>query len=55
MRLEGTLYTEAGDPVPMQPGKYTAVVSFGWGSVGDPNAPWQTIEKCVAFRWPVLE
>ena len=54
-RLEGILYTEAGEPLPMQPGKYTAVVSFAWSSVEDPNAPWQTIEKRVAFHWPVLQ
>ena len=55
-QLEGTLYTEEGHPVPMQPGKYTAVVSFGWRSVEDPaNGPWQDLEKRVEFRWPVLQ
>ena len=53
--LGGILYTEAGDPMPMQPGTYTAVVVFGWASVEDLNVPWQVREKRVVFHWPVLQ
>jgi hypothetical protein len=52
-RLEGTLYTEQGEPVPMQPGRYTAVVVFHWASLKDPTATWHTQENRFDFVWPV--
>jgi hypothetical protein len=53
-QLTGTLYTEAGEPVTMQPGTYTAVVGFRWGPVEDPTADRYVREKRVAFRWPAV-
>lgn len=51
--LAGILYTEDGDPVPMQPGEYSAVVSFGWRPVADPSVPWQALDERIELRWPV--
>jgi hypothetical protein len=51
--VEGTLYTERGERVRMQPGRYTAVVGFGWDAVEDLNEDWHFRERRVEFRWPV--
>jgi hypothetical protein len=53
-QLAGTLYTEAGMPVTMQPGTYTAVVGFSWWPVEDPTGARHVREKRVAFRWPAV-
>lgn len=51
--LNGTLYTAMGDPVTMQPGTYTAVVTFTWKPADDPSGPWYVREQRVEFDWPL--
>lgn len=51
--LSGTLYTDQGDPVPMQSGTYTAVVTYRWSPADEPSRPWYVREQRVQFDWPV--
>lgn len=53
-QLTGTLYTEAGELVVMQPGSYTAVVGFRWGPAEDPTGARHVLEKRMMFNWPAV-